>query len=229
MHHCGDHAGSGRNRHPNKIFLARASRIGWLRVGADVETGEAAGSGHQEQKTSNAAQLREFDVPCREQYRRDAVKAPGPGQHGGGNPECDYICQRVEFSAEVAAGAGHAGDAAIKTVEQNSEAYGDGCMVKVPVLVGDRVIEDLHNRIKARSHIPAGEQRREYVHALAHAARALLVLPASWGWEIHQRAPSVTERPAVSVSPLSWRHASTLAPPRILSPIFTCSEAAAST
>src|SRR5258706_6389750 len=57
MNDRGQHAGRRRNRHSDKILLARASWIGRLRINLDIETSQAAGTGHEKDKTSDDPDL----------------------------------------------------------------------------------------------------------------------------------------------------------------------------
>ncbi len=65
------------------------------------------------------------------------MKSPSPGQHGRSDAERDHVGQRIEFLAEIAAGAGHAGDAAIESVEQHGKTDRFRGVVEVPIL-GER-------------------------------------------------------------------------------------------
>src|SRR5579862_2433673 len=151
------------------------------------------------------------------------MKTPGPGQHGGCYAKCDDVGERVQLTAEIAAGTGHASNTAIETVKQNSEADGYGSIVQVSIS-DRRRMEHFQDGIKTGGHISTGKQRWENVHPFAHVARwalrSLLVF--------HQRAPSLVETEDAAVNSLGCTKASTLAPPRTRSPTFTSIEAAAS-
>ena len=58
-------------------------------------------------------------MPLGQQDGGHQVKSPTPCQHGGGHTESDHVGQRVQFFAEIAAGAGHARDAPVEPVEQH--------------------------------------------------------------------------------------------------------------
>ena len=63
VHNGSDDACSRRNRHSDKIFLSRASRIRRLRIAADVEPRQAACAGDQKEEAGNSSKLRQLDVP----------------------------------------------------------------------------------------------------------------------------------------------------------------------
>src|ERR1700676_3417524 len=94
------------------------------------------------------------------------MKAPHPGKQRRGNAEGDHVSERGEFPAEIAGGVGHARDAAVQTVEQYGEADGLGGEVQVPGFTRG-AMHGLQNGVEPRRDICRGEQRWQYVHALA--------------------------------------------------------------
>src|ERR1700675_3455865 len=94
------------------------------------------------------------------------MKAPHPGKERWGNAEGDDVCERIEFSAEIAGGVGHARDAAVQTVEQYGKADGHGGEVQVPGVTRG-AMHGLKNGVETRRDICRGEQRGQYVHAFA--------------------------------------------------------------
>ena len=62
MDHGRQHARARGNGHADKVFSIRPARIGWLRVGLDVEPRQAAGPGNQENKRRHQAQLLELEM-----------------------------------------------------------------------------------------------------------------------------------------------------------------------
>ena len=89
----------------------------------------------------------------------------------GATPKVIDVGQRIEFFAEIAAGAGHARDAAVESVKQHRKANRFGRVVEMPVL-GGRGVHDLQDGVVAQRHICGGKQRGENVHPFADVGAA---------------------------------------------------------
>ena len=75
-------------------------------------------------KDDEATQRHDLIVQPGSQAGIDELNAPGERQHGGSDAEADHVGERIHFTAEIAGGVGHARDAAVQAVEQNSQADG---------------------------------------------------------------------------------------------------------
>src|SRR5947207_168379 len=118
VHRSGDHAGAGWNGHSDEVFLPWTPGVRRLRIAANIKPGKPAGTRNQEQEAGNRAQARkQCRHVCTGNVSRNLMKAPSPGKQGWRNAEGDDIGERIEFTSEIAGGAGHARDAAIKSVK----------------------------------------------------------------------------------------------------------------
>ena len=88
----------------------------------------------------------------------------------GATPKVIDVGERIEFPAEIALRVGHAGDAAVEPVEEHGKTDCHGGEVEVPRF-GERAADRFKNRVESSRDISGGEQRRQDVHAFAHASR----------------------------------------------------------
>jgi hypothetical protein len=97
------------------------------------------------------------------------LHAPHKGENGRRDAEADHVCQRIEFAAELAGGVGHAGDAAIESVEDEGEADGLGGNIEIGgSLAGvrredQRALDGAQNAEIAKEDVGGGEERRQRV------------------------------------------------------------------
>src|ERR1035438_9843952 len=218
MNHGGDDARACGNGHTNKIFLARASGIGRLRAAGDVEAGQSTGSRHEESKTCNRAQLQDFQAEVRLDRGGQHVKTPHPREQGGSDTEGDDVGEGIKFFAEIALGVGHAGDAAVEAIEKHGKADCHRGEIQMPGFDGSSAGR-LNNREESGCDIGGGKQRRQDVHAFAHAS-AGTVRVATAGIQLFHEEASRSPAPAAT----GWatgKRARIDAPPWTWSPSLT--------
>ena len=144
MDYGGNDPGGSRNRHADKVFSSWPAGIRWYRVGADVESRQAAGAAKQKKKADKCAPLHHVLPPHRIHGHGKRLKAPGIGQQTGSDTKGNHVGQRIEFLAEVAGGFGHARDAAIEGVKRDGKADGQGGIVEMARLL-HRSLQTLRN------------------------------------------------------------------------------------
>src|SRR5216684_7593755 len=120
------------------------------------------------------------------------AKSPHPREQGRRHAESDHVRQRIEFAAKVAGGIGHASYATVKPVCYHRHANRQGSVIKMPELLA-RAQHRLAQRVIASADIRRSKQRRQNVHAFAHAVfshRRKLVFPSPhWRRHFHRKAP----------------------------------------
>src|SRR5579872_7038639 len=155
------------------------------------------------------------------------MEPPHPGQYRGSNSKSNDVRQRIKFTAEFAAGVGHARDAAIQSIEENGEPDRDSGIIKMPWL-SDASLQRLQDGVIARADVGGGEQRGQQIHSLT----ALLArrVRHSAGESAHGKPPSELFCVLVCPAPARLRCLSAtgrrpikLAPPFTRSPFFTVS------
>ena len=127
-----------------------------MRIDRDVETRQAAGSRHQKQEAGRRPKLDHLAHDFSGIELAQLAKSPHPAEQRGRYTERDHIRERVQFASKVAAGASHARDESIHTVEKYCEADGLGGIVKVPGL-GGAGMGDLQNRVVSEGDVRGGE------------------------------------------------------------------------
>src|SRR5215470_17739530 len=131
MNSCSDHRSACRNRHADKVFASRTSRILGLRILADVESRQSACAGNNEEERYNCAGLDDLLAQIRLPEFWKLMASPHPGEDRRCNSKGDYVGERIQLASEVAGGVRHARDAAVESVEKYGEAYRLGCVIEV--------------------------------------------------------------------------------------------------
>ncbi len=175
MNHGGDGAGTGGNRHADKILSSRTAGIGGLGVHLDIEARQAAGSGQKENKGRDGAQLNDAGAHIQITSERQHAKAPVPGQYRRSDAKCDHVRQRVQFATEGAGRVGEARDAAVEKIEDDGDANRLCSLIEVP-RIGGRTLNGLRNRVVTSRNVSGGEYGRQDVQALSGPARPVGVL-----------------------------------------------------
>src|SRR6185312_16213792 len=136
MHGGGYDPGACWNWHSHKIFPPGTAGIGWLGIHLDIEAGQSAGSGNQEDKGCDEPQLHKSRLQCCARKVSDPkpAKAPHECKNRGRNSECDDVSQGIKLAPEVAGGVSHAGDSAIQAISDHGDTDGFSCDIEMPVI-----------------------------------------------------------------------------------------------
>jgi len=124
MHDRGDDASRSGSGHADEILRTAGSHA--LNV-------EASQSPRTADKKSEAAEPSE-SAQLAKGFRwkvGDAADSPGKRENGGRDAKANDVGERVELHAEFGVGAGHAGDATVERIENDSDADGFGRVVEV--------------------------------------------------------------------------------------------------
>ena len=130
MHRSSQQASRRRNRHTDKIFAVRAVPDCAAEIVADVEACQTGDSANEKKKTDEGPGVEHVLVQLLG-ANRQKMKAPDKRQQTWCHSKSDGIGQRIQFSAELATGIGHACDAAIQRVQRNGDQDGNGRLIQM--------------------------------------------------------------------------------------------------
>src|ERR1700733_1039873 len=94
------------------------------------------------------------------------MEAPHPCEQSWRDSEGNYVGQRIQLSAEITGGVGHARDSSVQAIEQHGKADRFGREIQVPRFTL-AAMHGLENRVEPSRNIRGSEQRGQYIHALA--------------------------------------------------------------
>lgn len=171
----GDHAGGGGDGETDEVFAIRAAGIFGNRVKGNIEAGQTGCAAEEEEKSDEVGPALELDshVEIREDGPIDELDAPGEGEDAGGDAEADDVGEGVELAAEIGDGVGHAGDAAVESVDEDGDANIDSGEFEMARGTGDvegeihGAEEGFHDGEEAQQEVAGGEESGEGVGGAA--------------------------------------------------------------
>jgi len=135
MHSRSQQTCGGGNRHTDKVFPPRSSRIARLGIVADIEARQPRDSTDQEEKTDESSSLLHVQTQLGIDGVGKEMKSPDESQQTGRHAKGDGVSQRIQFLAKLATGIGHPRDAAIQSIKGNGKDDGD----RGPIQMGRRI------------------------------------------------------------------------------------------
>ena len=154
---------------PTKYLRSGRPGLRGCGVVADVEARQPRDPADEKEETDEGPGVEQVLVQLRIHGIGQKMESPDERQQAGRHAEGDGVGQRIQLLAEVAAGVGHARDAAVERVEGNGENDGDGRPVQVRVRVAG-VGEGRHglgDGKEAGGDVAHGKQRGQQEHAAA--------------------------------------------------------------
>src|ERR1700742_3734259 len=117
-----NHTRTSRNGHADEILETRPAWVTRLRVDADVEAREAAGSADKKQETDNSTEVLQTIFNDGITGRDHLTHSPEICEEAGRHSEGYDVCERVQFAPEGAGRIGPPRDAAVQAVDDAREA-----------------------------------------------------------------------------------------------------------
>ncbi len=176
VHDARDGARGCRDRQADEVFAIRPAGI--LRHGVllNIEPRQPRRAAQQEQERKEVAGALEIFEDHRIGGLLDEQHSPHERERRGSEAERDHVSQRIHLAAEIAHCVGHARDAAVETVQENSPAKQGSGRLKMEARAGcslgepHRSIEHFEQRVESQENISRGEQRRQRVGRATGAA-----------------------------------------------------------